>query len=297
MLWLRHVLDAEMATRKLPRVFIAYDDLLEDWQSLTQVLPPTATQAARQARIPAPEVLQEDLRAALAETPFRDDAFDPFLAAADRSKTLPPMTTDSFTGTPLQSWRDAKLVRAGDSWVSLLALRQPDVAALQERIATWGDDIALLDLHEASAMLMRDYRAGALTTVAIAALLIAALLWQQRRELREVVWIALSVGAGLVMTIAVVVAVHNQLTVMHLVALLLVFGLGLDYSLFLGRTESAAERRATNKAVLACAVSTTLAFGILAGSSIPVLKFLGLTVAAGSASSYLVALAGTRARV
>lgn len=273
------------------------DDLLDDWQSLTQVLPPTATQAARQARIPAPEVLQEDLRAALAGTPFRDDAFDPFLAAADVSRTLPPMTTDSFTGTPLQSWRDAKLVRAGDSWVSLLALRQPDVAALQERIAAWGDDIALLDLHEASAMLMRDYRAGALTTVAIAALLIVALLWQQRRELRQVIWIALSVGAGLVMTIAVVVAVHNQLTVMHLVALLLVFGLGLDYSLFLGRTESAAERRATNKAVLACAVSTTLAFGILAGSSIPVLKFLGLTVAAGSASSYLVALAGTRARV
>jgi len=32
MLWLRHVLDAEKATRKLPRVFFAYDDLLDDWR-------------------------------------------------------------------------------------------------------------------------------------------------------------------------------------------------------------------------------------------------------------------------
>jgi predicted exporter len=41
-------------------------------------------------------------------------------------------------------------------------------------------------------------------------------------------------------------------------------------------------------------MSTTLAFGILATSSIPVLKFLGLTVATGSACSYLLALAGSR---
>jgi predicted exporter len=73
-----------------------------------------------------------------------------------------------------------------------------------------------------------------------------------------------------------------------------VLGLGLDYALFLSRTEEAVERCATNEAVLACAASTTLAFGILATSSIPVLKFIGFTVAVGSATSYLLALAGSR---
>ena len=141
---------------------------------------------------------------------------------------------------------------------------------------------------------MHDYRGGAIKTVAFAALFIVVLLWYQRRQPSQVLWIAMSVASGLVLTVAVVTAVHNQLTVIHLVALLLVAGLGLDYALFLSRTESVAERDASNKAVLACAVSTTVAFGILAGSSIPVLKFLGLTVAAGSASNYLVALAGTR---
>ena len=32
-LWLRHVLDAERATRKLPRVFVQFDGLLEDWRT------------------------------------------------------------------------------------------------------------------------------------------------------------------------------------------------------------------------------------------------------------------------
>jgi len=76
-----------------------------------------------------------------------------------------------------------------------------------------------------------------------------------------------------------------------------VLGLGLDYALFLSRPESVAERGCTNQAVLACAMSTTLAFGVLATSSIPVLKFLGLTVATGSVSSYLLALAGSRSAI
>jgi predicted exporter len=98
----------------------------------------------------------------------------------------------------------------------------------------------------------------------------------------------------LAVTVLSVAVAHGQLTVIHLVALLLVMGLGLDYTLFLSQEESLVERKYTVQAVTACAVSTTLAFAILAASSIPVLKFLGLTVATGSAACYLLALAGSR---
>lgn len=38
LLWLRHVLDAELASRHRPRAIVAYDDLLSDWQkTLTQI--------------------------------------------------------------------------------------------------------------------------------------------------------------------------------------------------------------------------------------------------------------------
>gem|GEM_PF-328593 len=35
-LWLRHVLDAERGSRGAPRVFVSYDDLLDDWRSTLQ---------------------------------------------------------------------------------------------------------------------------------------------------------------------------------------------------------------------------------------------------------------------
>jgi hypothetical protein len=38
LLWLRHVLDAEKATRDLPRAVVTYDALLADWQSVVAVL-------------------------------------------------------------------------------------------------------------------------------------------------------------------------------------------------------------------------------------------------------------------
>ena len=38
LLWLRHVLDAEAATRALPRVFVAYDALLSDWRTVMRAL-------------------------------------------------------------------------------------------------------------------------------------------------------------------------------------------------------------------------------------------------------------------
>ena len=38
LLWLRHVLDAEKATRDLPRSVVTYDALLEDWQRFVAIL-------------------------------------------------------------------------------------------------------------------------------------------------------------------------------------------------------------------------------------------------------------------
>jgi hypothetical protein len=38
LLWLRHVLDAEAATRAMPRVIVSYDALLADWQTTVRIL-------------------------------------------------------------------------------------------------------------------------------------------------------------------------------------------------------------------------------------------------------------------
>ena len=188
------------------------------------------------------------------------------------------------------------MLQIGDQWVALVSVAGPDPVGLRARVQEWEFRVALVDLQESSIGLMRDYRNSARNTILAAALLITGLLWYVRGKFGQTLWIALTVSAALATTVAVAVTLHGSLTVIHLVALLLVLGLGLDYALFLSRDETASQRRATNKGVLACAVSTTLAFGILAVSSIPLLRFLGLTVATGAAASFLIAWLGSRLR-
>ena len=286
------LMDSEAAELRLRRA--AEDGLLTGWRSVSQLLPSRRLQLQRQAAIPDEPALRSRLEEAVSETPFRAQAFAPFLAAAAAARELPPLDAAHLKGTLLQPWLDSHLLRLRGQWVALTSVIEPSPQALADRVRTWGSNVELVDLQLSSVQLMQSYRTGAITTVSLAAFAITVLIWVQRRRPGEIVWIPLTVIASLAVTIAIASAFHQQLTVIHLVALLLVLGLGLDYALFLSRPESGAERGCTNQAVLACAMSTTLAFGILATSSIPVLKFLGLTVATGSASSYLLALAGSR---
>jgi len=270
------------------------DGVLENWQSVSQILPSLQTQVRRQEAIPDQHELSRRLQQALLDTPFRTDAFAAFVANASTAKSLQPLMPADISATPLRSWLDSHLIQLGDQWVALISVVRPVATELAERVDQWEIAVDFVDLQASSVDLMRDYRTGAGRTILVAALIIIGLLWYVRGQFRQTLWIALTVTAALAVTVAVASTLHGSLTVIHLVALLLVLGLGLDYALFLSRTESVSEQRATDKGVFACAASTTLAFGILAASSIPVLKFLGLTVAAGSAASFLVAWSGSR---
>lgn len=269
------------------------DGLLDSWQSISQVLPSQSLQQIRQDAIPDDEVLHAWLRDAVADTPFLAEAFEPFEVNARSAKDLPFLLPADFENTPLASWLGSHLIQVGDQWVSLVSLSKPEPGELAKRVKTWSPNLELVDLHQSSLSLIRDYRIGAMKTIFFASLVIIALLLFEHKQARKIFWIALTVMAALSITILVVTTLHAGLTIIHLVALLLVIGLGLDYALFFSRTETRSELQATRHAVLACAATTTLMFGILAGSTIPVLKFLGLTVAVGSAVCFMLAFAGS----
>jgi predicted exporter len=272
------------------------DGWLDDWRSVTQVLPSAAEQQRRKQRIPGDRELRKRLAAATLDTPFKANAFEPFVRQAQATREREPLTIADFSGTPLQSWLEAHVMQVGERWISLVSLHAPEPDKLAAGLTTLGDGVVMLDTYAASLKLMRNYRHSALTTLAFAGLLIVALIGYQRRRLAEVSWVVATVSVGLLLTIAILTVLHGPLTVIHLIALLLVLGLGLDYSLFLSRAEAIDDRAATHRAVLACAVSTTVTFGILGGSSIPLLQYLGSTVAIGSGISYLIAVSATRAR-
>ena len=270
------------------------DGLLKSWQSISLILPSQSSQQRRQQSIPDEQTMHARLSKAAENTSFRADAFVAFEENAGWVKMTTSLLPDQFRTSLLSSWLDAHLIQVSDQWVSLITLSGINPGELAARIETWEPGVELVDLQQSSNGLMRDYRLSAMKTVFFASLLIIILLLFEQKAPARVAWVVLTVLASLTFTTMTAALLHSGLTIIHIVALLLVMGLGLDYALFLSRTEGRDEQLSSRHAVAACAITTTVTFGILAGSSIPVLKFIGLTVAIGSASSFVLALFGSR---
>jgi len=96
--------------------------------------------------------------------------------------------------------------------------------------------------------------------------------------------------AAAVVTAGLLVAFNSPLSIFHLISLMLVIGLGLDYALFFNRLPGNAEEwNTTFKSLWVCGFTTILVFGILVLSQTPPLKAIGLTVGIGAALSILFA--------
>ena len=90
---------------------------------------------------------------------------------------------------------------------------------------------------------------------------------------------------AVLLTAATLVAAGEKLSVFHVVALLLVIGVGLNYALFFGRRHaSAAERDLTLLSVAVAGLATLCASVMLALSGTPVLRAIGVTVGLGAVS-------------
>jgi predicted exporter len=99
------------------------------------------------------------------------------------------------------------------------------------------------------------------------------------------VLLALSTSLGLLHLLG------ESLTLFHIIALMLVLGIGMDYSLFFNRREvSGWERYYTLQALFICALSTAIVFSLLGFSSIPVLHAIGQTVTIGVVASFVLTL-------
>jgi predicted exporter len=107
------------------------------------------------------------------------------------------------------------------------------------------------------------------------------------RSARRVVAVLAPLVAAVIITTAALRA-GGTLSIFHLVGLLLVVAAGSNYSLFFDREAvSARDSGRTVVSLMFACVSTVLAFGLLAFSSVPVLKAIGTTVGIGAALALL----------
>ena len=258
---------------------------IRNFDSPAWYLPTAHTQRARLDRLPERVVLEQSLAQALKGLAFRPDAFNPFVDEASAAKGAAPVTLSSYAGTPLGAKLNALVVELDGQWLVLTPLG--GVADLQKLlgylVANPQKDSEVVDLKQVSADMVDGFRREALSQAGWGAALILLLLMTGLRSAKRALHVVLPAGAALVLTVAVLVACGERLSVFHLVALLLVLGIGLNYALFFERVAAdAGERNRTRLALAVCSTSTVVTFGLLALSSTPVLHAIGVTVALGA---------------
>lgn len=256
-------------------------------------------QLARQKKLPDPQVLQTTLQQALSGTPFRVDAFEPFIRDVTQARSLPPLSIDALRETPLGTSLDILLTHHEKKVTALVTFAGiNDPLALQQLAQTAGSQVVLLDLKLASESLVAKQRTRLLWSLSVAALLLIGVVAFALRNRTRVLRVLAPMALTTLLLLAVLHGAGVPMNLFHLIALILAAGLGLDYALFFEHAaEDPHEQRRTLHAVLVCSLSTLMVFALLALSSLPVLRAIGITVSLGVIFNFILALALTREKL
>ncbi len=264
---------------------------LAGFESPSRYLPSEATQRARQAAIPARDELEARVAQAVRQLPIQATVLAPFLDDAQRARAQPLLQPNDLARTSMAMATDALLVAQARGWSALLPLTAPankDIAADAIRAALQSAGLTnalLVDMKTESNRLYSGYLHEAIVLslgglAAITGLLLFTLRSPLRlaRVLVPLVAAVVSVTAGLAL-------LGQQLTILHLVGLLLVVAVGSNYALFFDQASQSDANGSVSPRTLASMLfanlTTVAGFGLLAFSNVSVLQAMGVTVAPG----------------
>jgi predicted exporter len=266
--------------------------LMKSFDTPTQFLPSAAAQSARKQTLPTSDMLRTRLNEAATDSGFSAGAFEPFLADVEASRSRAPVNRAALDGTNLATKVDALLIQKPERITAILPIQgmnesneaQQKVRAAIAVLAS--SNIRLMDMKTETNELYQTYRHQALVYALAGVAAIALLLWLTTRSLARTGRLLLPLGAAVVVTAAILLALGVSLSIFHLVAFLLVIGVGSNYALFFDRQLTTDKSLAPIMlSLVVCNLSTVFGFGVLALSSMPVLKAIGGTVAIGAVLS------------
>ena len=276
------------------------DGVLDGFELTARYLSSAASQAERLQALPERAELRRRLDAALADRPFEAGTFEPFVDALAGAKAAGPLRPEQIDAPLLRARLDTLMVATDDGrrgFAFVEGLR--DEARLRDTVAAADvPGVRLLDLKAETEALLHGYRSETLRWIALGAALGALALGLGLRRLTAVAAVGGAVLVSVAATAALLVLAGTALTLFHLLGLMVVAGLGLDYAIFLrraAREDAAGGGRDGRRSVAICAATSVAVFAILSGAQIPMLGQLGDTVALGAAVSLLAAAAFTGA--
>jgi predicted exporter len=260
---------------------------ISGYQAMSNWVPSARTQQARRELLDAKLLADDGPLAGLAAQTGEDRHW--IAATRDGLKAAgTPLTMDDFLKTPAsEPWRHLWLGQTEGVYASIVALRGLQSAAVPQlqQAAQGLDGVQWVDkVAEISSVLGR-YRQYMGWVVAGAYAVVFALLFPRyrRRTWRVLAPTALASLA----TLALLGYASQHLQLFHVLALMLLLGVGVDYGIFM---QEHPDRRNTTPwlAVGMSAANTILSFGLLGLSKTPALQAFGMTMLLGTALVWLV---------
>ncbi|RJG02746.1 MMPL family transporter [Noviherbaspirillum sedimenti] len=209
-------------------------------------------------------------------------------AMRERAATVPSLTVDEFMKAPAsEPWRHLWLGRLDDDYASVVAVRGLSLAKLPalQQAAIGIDGVQWVDKVADISSLLGRYRQYMGWALLFSYAAVFCLLFLRYRAATWRVLAPTALASGV--TLALLGIAGQQLQLFHVLALMLLLGIGVDYGVFFQERPDRREASAW-MAVSLSAASTLLSFGLLGLSKTPALQAFGLTMLLGTALVWLI---------
>ncbi|MCK5361205.1 MAG: MMPL family transporter, partial [Gammaproteobacteria bacterium] len=250
-------------------------------QSAADLLPSMQTQQYRRSLLPDRAKLSKRMNDALEGLPFRAESFDPFLDAVQETKSLKLLKPEDFRGISLGAALDGLLSINEGSVSGLIRLTGlTDSVALAKLVKESAiPQVTFINLKSSTNNLILEFRQEMLSRTGWVAAVIILVLFIGLRDNRRSLKVIGPVILAVLFAAMVPLWLGEPLNLFHLVSLLLVTGLGLDYALFFSSIrDHRDEATVVTTSLIICSISSLVVFAMLAFSRIPVLHSIGITV-------------------
>ncbi len=284
----RVLVSTEQLARKLQD--LVSEGIVNAVVPVTDFLPSARRQKARKSSIPEPDELQKNLRSAVENMPFKPSAFQGFIELSQNTKRQNSLTYDEILGTPVGPFVRQGLIQTHDGWLS--AIRVSGLSS-PKRFMQWleeNPDVRQyhVNIKDQVSNLFEKYRDRTLSAVYLVMVFLAVVVFLYSRQLMISLRVITPVFIGVAGGLAAGLLGGQGLNIFHLMAIFLVIGMGLDYSLFFDHSRGQADVFARSfHAVSVSVITTVTLFLFLAFSSIPVLSAMGSVIVAGIFLSFL----------
>ncbi|HEY6084954.1 MAG TPA: MMPL family transporter, partial [Nitrospira sp.] len=215
---------------------LVQEETLTGFELPSFYLPSEATQARRKAALPESDILRASLTKAVKGLPFRAQLFEPFVHDVESARTGPFLTAADLESSAFALKLRALLIRSDQKWIGLAPLRGVSSApAITHALEREADGLWFLDLKEEAGRLVAGYRRESLRLTAAGLVAITIILWWGLRR-PGLIWRVLFPSLSAILLAVTTLGIAGErLTLFHLVSLLLVLGIGLNYGLFFNR--------------------------------------------------------------